>query len=76
MSRLPRLMPRRALILQEELQRLWMQTLKTVVFVTHSVDEAIYLSDRVTVMTARPGVVKAIVPDRPAAAARFDLGRV
>jgi len=48
-------------ILQEELQRLWMQTLKTVVFVTHSVDEAIYLADRVTVMTARPGVVKAIV---------------
>jgi NitT/TauT family transport system ATP-binding protein len=49
-------------ILQEELQRLWMQTLKTVVFVTHSVDEAIYLADRVTVMTARPGVVKTIVP--------------
>lgn len=49
-------------ILQEELERLWLQTRKTVVFVTHSVDEAIYLSDRVTVMTARPGVVKAIVP--------------
>ena len=49
-------------ILQEELQRLWQQTRKTVVFVTHSVDEAIYLSDRVTVMTARPAVVKAIVP--------------
>jgi NitT/TauT family transport system ATP-binding protein len=49
-------------ILQEELQRVWMQTQKTVVFVTHSVDEAIYLSDRVTVMTARPGTVKAIVP--------------
>jgi NitT/TauT family transport system ATP-binding protein len=49
-------------ILQEELERLWVQTLKTVVFVTHSVDEAIYLSDRVTVITARPGVVKAIVP--------------
>jgi NitT/TauT family transport system ATP-binding protein len=48
-------------ILQEELQRLWMQTLKTVVFVTHSVDEAVYLADRVVVMTARPGVVKAIV---------------
>ena len=37
-----------------------MQTKKTVVFVTHSVDEAIYLSDRVTVMTARPGVIKAV----------------
>lgn len=49
-------------ILQEELEKLWIQTLKTVVFVTHSVDEAIYLSDRVTVITARPGVVKAIVP--------------
>jgi NitT/TauT family transport system ATP-binding protein len=49
-------------ILQEELQRLWVQTSKTVVFVTHSVDEAIYLSDRVVVMTARPGTVKAIVP--------------
>jgi NitT/TauT family transport system ATP-binding protein len=47
---------------QEELQRLWMQTLKTVVFVTHSVDEAIYLADRVAVMTARPGFIKAIVP--------------
>ena len=48
-------------ILQEELQQLWMQTVKTVVFVTHSVDEAVYLSDRVAVMTARPGVVKSIV---------------
>ena len=42
-------------------QWLWMQTKKTVVFVTHSVDEAIYLSDRVTVMTARPGVIKAVL---------------
>ena len=49
-------------ILQEELQRLWLQTRKTVVFVTHSVDEAIYLADRVAVMTARPGVAKAVVP--------------
>jgi NitT/TauT family transport system ATP-binding protein len=51
-------------ILQEELQRLWLQTRKTVVFVTHSVDEAIYLADRVAVMTARPGVAKAVVSIR------------
>jgi NitT/TauT family transport system ATP-binding protein len=50
------------IILQEELQRLWTQTMKTVVFITHSVDEAIYLSDRVVVMTARPGKIKQIVP--------------
>ena len=63
------------IILQEELQRLWMQTLKTVVFVTHSVDEAIYLADRVTVMTARPGLVKAIVPiDLPRPRSSEDLG--
>ena len=49
-------------ILQAELEQLWVQTVKTVVFVTHSVDEAVYLSDRVAVMTARPGRVKEIVP--------------
>jgi NitT/TauT family transport system ATP-binding protein len=49
-------------ILQEELQRLWLESRKTVVFVTHSVDEAIFLADRIAIMTARPGVVKEIVP--------------
>jgi NitT/TauT family transport system ATP-binding protein len=49
-------------ILQEELQRLWLATRKTVVFVTHSVDEAVFLADRVAVMTSRPGQVKEIVP--------------
>jgi NitT/TauT family transport system ATP-binding protein len=48
-------------ILQEEMQRLWLASRKTVVFVTHSVDEAVFLADRVAVMTSRPGVVKEIV---------------
>ena len=45
-------------ILQDELLRLWGQTGSTVVFVTHDLDEAIYLSDRVVLMTRRPGRVK------------------
>jgi NitT/TauT family transport system ATP-binding protein len=41
--------------LQEELVALWQRTRKTIFFVTHNVDEAIYLADRVVVMTPRPG---------------------
>jgi NitT/TauT family transport system ATP-binding protein len=49
-------------ILQEELLGIWQQTRKTVFFITHSVDEAIFLSNRVYVMTARPGRSKALIP--------------
>ena len=48
-------------ILQTELLRIWEQTSKTILFVTHAIDEAIYLAQRVVVMTARPGRIKQIV---------------
>lgn len=47
--------------LQLELIRIWEADQKTIVFITHSIDEAILLSDRVAVMTARPGKVKEII---------------
>ncbi len=47
--------------MQQELQRILMQTNKTVVFVTHSVIEAVFLADRIVVLTARPGMVKGII---------------
>ena len=49
------------LLLQEELLQLWSGTRKTVLFVTHNIDEAIVLGDRVAVMTAHPGRIKAEV---------------
>lgn len=48
-------------ILQDELLRIWEQRHVTFIFVTHSVDEAVVLSDRIVVMTARPGKIKEIV---------------
>lgn len=47
--------------LQEELVRIWRQTRKTIIFVTHSVEEAAFLADRVAVLKARPSQVKEIV---------------
>ena len=46
--------------LQSELLRIWGTHKKTIVFITHSLDEAIFLSDRVAVMTQRPGRIKEI----------------
>jgi NitT/TauT family transport system ATP-binding protein len=49
-------------IMQAELLRIWHAARKTVLFVTHQIEEAIYLSDRVMVMTKRPGRAKRIFP--------------
>jgi NitT/TauT family transport system ATP-binding protein len=48
-------------LMQSELLAIWQKTRKTVIFVTHDVHEAVYLADRVAVMTARPGRIKTIV---------------
>ncbi len=49
------------LLLQEELLRIWEESRKTVLFITHSVDEAVTLGDKIMVMTAHPGRAKAIL---------------
>jgi NitT/TauT family transport system ATP-binding protein len=46
-------------VLQEELLRVWEAERKTVLYVTHSIDEAVYLADRIVLLTARPGRIKA-----------------
>jgi NitT/TauT family transport system ATP-binding protein len=51
-------------LMQTELLQVWEKTQKTVLFVTHSIEEAAYLSDRVIVMTARPGRIKQILKVR------------
>jgi NitT/TauT family transport system ATP-binding protein len=48
-------------ILQAELVRLWEQTGKTVIYITHSIEEALLLGDRMVVMTAHPGRIKQII---------------
>lgn len=48
-------------ILQEELVRIWETTGKTVVYITHSIDEALFLGDRAAIMTAHPGRIKEII---------------
>ncbi len=48
-------------ILQEEMLRIWQNDRKTVVFVTHSISESIFLADRIVVMSTRPGGIKEVV---------------
>ena len=55
--------------MQEELLRIQEASRKTVVFITHSIDEALILADRIVVMSARPGRVKTILRQQAAAAA-------
>lgn len=47
--------------LQNELLRIWQEEKRTIIFVTHSVDEAVFLSDRIVILSKRPGSVKKII---------------
>lgn len=49
-------------VLREELETIWEQTRKTILYVTHSVEEAIYFADRVVVMSENPGRIREIIP--------------
>jgi NitT/TauT family transport system ATP-binding protein len=58
--------------LQDELLRIWEKTGKTILFITHAIDEAVYLGQRVAVMTARPGRILDIVDIPLGSRARSD----
>lgn len=49
-------------MLQKELLRIWQKTHKTILFVTHNVDEAVFLADKVMVLTRRPATIKSEFP--------------
>jgi NitT/TauT family transport system ATP-binding protein len=66
-------------LMQKELLRIWKETRKTVVFITHSVDEAVYLADRIVVLTTRPGRIKEIFEiktERPRDRANIDFANL
>ena len=55
---------RRDMQVRAELEEIWEKTKKTILYVTHSVEEAIYFADRVVVMAENPGQIKQIIPIR------------
>src|SRR5258708_11035757 len=65
--------------LQDELLRIWAEFKKTIIFVTHGIEESIYLSSRVLVLTYRPGTIKKIMPihlPRPRDASSQDFNQL
>jgi len=59
--------------LNEQLLRLWERTGKTVVFVTHSISEAVFLSNRIVVMSPRPGRILEVIDNRLPTARQLDV---
>lgn len=49
-------------LLRDELERIWLETKKTIIYVTHSVEEALFFGDRVIMMSTHPGMVKKEIP--------------
>ncbi|SIO25187.1 ABC transporter ATP-binding protein [Halodesulfovibrio marinisediminis] len=67
------------ILLQRELLRIWEMTHKTILFVTHSVDEAVYLADRIIIMSHRPGKIRDVLTvdmDRPRSRAMPEFGKL
>ena len=61
--------------LQKYLVDAWLEEPRTVIYVTHDIDEAIYLADRIAIMTPSPGRIATYVHSRPGASPRSQLGR-
>jgi NitT/TauT family transport system ATP-binding protein len=61
-------------LMQEELTRIWSDSRKTVLFITHDLDEAVYLADRIVVLSRQPGRVRKVIPvDLPRPRWEYDV---